>query len=134
MGIFNWTYYFDDNLASMFWGWGYWVVLSLLVLMVVATYIVPGKTKKLPYLQRELILRSVRLASLFGWTTLVWLFFRFEGVRYLSWRLWPAILVLYVLVQIGLMIKFAKIDFPTKRASRISGQEKEKYLKRYLGK
>lgn len=134
MGIFNWTYYFDDNLTSMFWGWGYWVVLGLLVILVVAAYVVPGKTKKLPYLARELVLRSSRLALLEGWLLLIWLFFRFEGVRYLSWRLWPAILVIYALVQIGAMIKFAKVDFPRKRASKISGQEKEKYLKKYLGK
>lgn len=134
MGIFNWTYYFDDNLSSMFWGWGYWVVLGVLVAMIVATYVIPAKTKQLSYLPRELVLRSVRLATLEGWLMLLWLFFRFEGVRYLSWRLWPTFLIIYALVQIGLMIKFAKVDFPKKRASKVTGQEKEKYLRRYLKK
>lgn len=130
--LFDWTYYFDDNLTLTFLGWGYWVILGLLVLMVIAPFIVVRKTKKLSFLKRELVLRAMRLFTLTGWVGLVWLFFRFEGIRYLSWRLWPVILIIYVLVQIGLMIKFAKVDFPAKRASKITGQEKEKYLKRYL--
>lgn len=132
--IFKLSYYFDDNLTLTFLGWGYWVIVGLLIAAIVASYVVPGKTKKLPYLQRELVLRSMRLAALVGWVSVIWLFFRFEGIRYFSWRLWPAILIIYTLVQIGLMIKFAKVDFPKKRASKITGQEKEKYLRRYLGK
>lgn len=132
MGIFNWTYYFDDNLASMFWGWGYWVVVVLMVGLVVAGLIVPKRTKKLSVMKRQITLRMAATANAVGWLMLVWLFFRFEGIQYLSWRFWPAILVLYMLYQIGWAIKFAKFDFPKKRASKITGQEKEIYLKKYL--
>jgi len=132
--ILHWTYYFDDNLTMTFLGWGYWVILGLLVLMIVAAIVVPHKTKKLPFLRRQVVLKSAAAASIFGWLMLVWLFFRYEGIRYLSWRLWAVLLIIYAIVQIGLIVKFAKFDFPKKRAGKISGQEKEKYLKRYLDK
>lgn len=132
--FFNWTYYFDDNLTMTFLGWGYWVIVGLLVLLVVAATIAPRKTKQLPVLPRQVVLKLIMLANIVGWVGLLWLFFRYEGIRYLSWRLWPTLLVIYALVQIGLIIKFARFDFPAKRASKVSGQEKDRYLRRYLGK
>jgi hypothetical protein len=117
-----------------FWGWGYWVIVGLLVGLIVAVMIIPNRTKKLAFLQRQVILKSVAAANVFGWLMLVWLFFRYEGIRYLSWRFWPVLIIIYALVQAGLIIKFARVDFPKKRASKITGQEKEKYLRRYLDK
>ncbi len=134
LNIFDWTYYFDSNLSMMFLGWGYWVILVLLVLMIIGGQVVPRRTKKLQFLQRQLALRSAATANVVGWLGLLWLGFRYEGIKYFSWRLWAALLVVYVLVQIGLMIKYAKFDFPAKRASKVSGQERDKYLKRYLKK
>jgi len=133
LNIFKWTYYFDDNLAMTFLGWGYWVIVGLLGLGIIAAIVVPRVTKKLPFLPRQIILHSAALAMLVGWLGLLWLFFRYEGLRYLSWRLWPTILLVYALVRIGLMVKFAWVDFPKRRTSKISGREKERYLKRYLG-
>lgn len=134
INIFNWTYYFDDNLSMTFLNWGYWVIIGLLIAMIVTSFILPNKTKKLPFLQRQLVLRTNHLLNLIGWLGLIWLVFRYEGIRYLSWRFWPALLWVYALIQIGLMIKFAKFDFPKKRASKVSGQDKDIYLRRYLGK
>ena len=132
--FFDWTYYFDSNLSMTFLGWGYWIIVALLVLMIIAGQIVPRRTKKLQFLQRQLVLRSAAVANVVGWVGLLWLVFRYEGIKYFSWRLWAVLLVLYVLIQVGLMIKYAKFDFPAKRASKVSGQEKDKYLKRYLRK
>ena len=134
MGFLNWTYYFDSSISSTFWGWGYWVLVALLILGILAGLILPGRTKKLPFMQRQVLLRALSTAHAIGWLGLIWLFFRFEGIRYLNWRLWGVLLVFYGLYQIGWMIKFAKVDFPRRRASKITGQEKEKYLKRYLGR
>jgi hypothetical protein len=132
--FFYWTYYFNDNLSMTFVGWGYWAIVGLLVVMIIASVVLPAKTKKLPFLQRQIVMRSNHLFSLVGWLGLIWLMFRYEGIPYLSWRVWPAILTVYSLIQIGRMIKFVKIDFPARRASKITGQEKEIYLRRYLGK
>jgi hypothetical protein len=79
-------------------------------------------------------LKSAAAANVFGWLMLICLFYRYEGIRYLSWRFWPVLIIVYALVQVGLIIKFARVDFPKKRASKITGQEKEKYLRRYLDK
>lgn len=132
LNIFDWTYYFDDNLTMTFLGWGYWIIVGLLILMIVAAAVASRRTKKLPALPRQVVLKLVVLANVVGWVGLLWLFFRYEGIRYLSWRLWPALLIIYVLIQVGLIIKFAKFDFPSRRASKVSGQERDKYLKRYL--
>jgi len=133
-GIFHLSYYFDDNLTLTFLGWGYWIVVLFLLACIVGAFVIPRKTKNFSYLPRQIWLKIGQVANLTGWLGLIWLFFRYEGIRYLSWRLWPAILIIYILVEVGLMIKLAKYDFPKKRASKITGQEKEKYLKRYLRK
>jgi len=130
--IFKLSYFFDNFPGSTFPGSTY--ILAVLVLIVLASVIVSYKAGKWSYFKKQIAIRLTRTGFVIGWFGLAWIWLRFEGVPYLSWRLWPAILFIYLVMELVYLVKFVKFDFPKQRAKKISKGDRDLYLRRFLGK
>ncbi len=131
--LFQISYYFDSNAWSTF--AGFWIVLGIAAVALIASVILRIKSKKMAYAKREVIERITGPVFVVSWVFLLWMFFRYEGVPYLSWRLWPLLLVIYLVVEAVLLVKFIRIDLPKKREGKnLYSDTKQKYLKRFSRK
>ena len=131
--LFDITYYFDNNMHQDF--AGFWVLLVLFVLLIIASWIVSVKfIKKWNFFKRTVASRLVRTAQIIGWIGLAWLFFRFELIPMFSWRLWPALLFIYFIVEMVMLIKWMKKDYPKRQAKKKGMGDKDLYLRKFLGK
>lgn len=131
--LLNFSYYFDNSAYYTF--PGFWVVFVVLVLLILASWIVSVKfIKKWNYLKRIIAGRLMRAAQIIGWIGLAWLFFRFESIPLFSWRIWPALLFIYLLVEVFYLIKWVKVDYPKARAKKQGMGDKDLYLRKFLGK
>ncbi|RLC37379.1 hypothetical protein DRH29_02150 [candidate division Kazan bacterium] len=96
--------------------------------------IISFKAGKWNYFKRQIAIRLTRTGFIVGWFGLALIWFRFEGIPYLSWRLWPAILFVYFIVELIYLAKFIFLDFPKKKAKKSGKEDKDLYLRRFLGK
>jgi len=79
-------------------------------------------------------IRLTRAGFSLGWFGLFWVWLRFEGIPYFSWRLWPALLFIYLVIELVYLLKFVFIDFPKRKAKKLEKGDKDLYLRRFLGK
>ncbi len=105
-----------------------------LILLLIGGLIVRAKSKRWAYFGREVALRATSIGFIIGWLGLLWLFFRYEGIPYFTWRLWPALLIIYVLVALYYLVRFIRVDYPERQKQRGSRADKDVYLRRFLGK
>ena len=127
------SYYFDNNMESSF--NGFWVLLVVFVLLILGAWIVSFKfIKQWNFLKRVIAGRLIRAAQIIGWIGLGWLFFRFENIPMFSWRIWPALLFVYLLVEVFYLIKWVKKDYPKARAKKKGMGDKDLYLRKFLGR
>ncbi len=131
LNIFKISYYFDNNTGSTF--TGFWVLVGLVVLLLIASVVLKRKPE-LVKIDRRVLYKMTRIAFIFSWIMLLWLFFRYEGVMYLSWRFWPAILILWVIYEKVLLYRFWKYELPARRSRGDENSSKEKYLRRFTRK
>ena len=131
-GIFDPNYYFDSFPYHLF--PGFWWVIGAVGILLVASVVAKRRSAKLEYYKREIISRLTRTGFIFSWLFLLWAFFRFNGVPALNWRLWPALLGVYVLIELFYLWRFAKVDYPKRLAKKPGLRTADKYLKRFEGK
>ena len=131
--LLNFSYYFQNDAFYTF--LGFWVVFVLFVLLILGSWIVSAKfMKKWNYINRTIASRLMRASQIVGWLGLLWLFFRYESIPMFSWRIWPALLFVYLIVEIVMLIKWVKVDYPKKRAKKKGMGDKDLYLRKFLGK
>jgi len=132
LNLFHISYYFDNNLGSTF--TGFWFALVVASLLIMASVIDNIKSKRGSYFYRQIAVRATQIGSIVGWIGLIWLFFRYEGIPYFTWRVWPALLFIYVLVALYYLVRFIKVDYPERQKQRGSRADKDIYLRKFLGK
>jgi len=129
--LFKISYYFDPNLSFDF--KGFWVVVILLaVLLVVSIWWAQkiARNKNLSGHLREFWQGWISLGytlSIFG---LIYLFIRFENLMYVNWRLWPALLILYVIGRSLYLIYVYKKVLPKRAAEKESRKMMSYYFRR----
>jgi len=132
LNLFRPDYYFDNNLDSIF--FGFWVWLGLAILLILASAIMNLKSRQWSYFYKQIVARSTQIGTIVGWIGLLWLFFRYEGIPYFTWRIWPALLFIYVIVAVWYLVRFIRVDYPARQAKRGSRADKDVYLKRVFRK
>jgi uncharacterized membrane protein YkvI len=131
--LFQLSYYFDSYSLSTF--PGFWIVVGVMAVLVVASVIVKKRSGGMTYAKREMISRITGPVFVAAWLSLLWLFFRYEGIIYLSWRLWPLIIFIYLVVSAVNLWRWKKTELPKKQAKSLTGDDtKQKYLRRFQGK
>ncbi|MFH0905225.1 MAG: hypothetical protein V1826_00680 [bacterium] len=130
--LFRIAYYFDSNTDSIFPGMV--AVLIGLVLIIIVSLIVSRKLAKWSHFKKEVASRLTRAGSLVGWVGLLWLLCRYEGVPYLAWRAWPALLAIYLAIELVYLGVFVKVDYPKQRKRQVVHKDKDLYLRRFLGR
>ena len=131
-GIFNPSYYFDSNPYHLF--PAFWWIVGVVAFILVASVVVKQRSGKLSFYKREIISRLTRIGFVFSWLFLLWSFLRFNGVPVLNWRLWPVLVLVYVLIELIYLWKFAKVDYPKRLAKKPALRTADKYLKRFEGR
>lgn len=102
------------------------VFVLLLVLAIVAKIFSNGKN-----ISKAKALFWNKLSHLFFWTDLVLLillFFSREGVPILGMRLWYLVLFAVVLVWLGFIIRYAKVELPKQEELKKEREKFNKYL------
>lgn len=131
--IFKLSYYFDSYAWATF--PGFWVVLGLTIVLLIGSLIVKARSLKMSYSKREIIARITGPVFLVSWLFLLWMFMRYEGVVYLSWRFWPLMMFIYLIVAGVLLYRFITIELPKKKErAQAGGDVKQHYLRRFAGK
>ncbi len=115
LNLFKLHYYFDISLGytSKY----FWVVLSILALIFFISLIANSKlakNKSMSGIKRKFFLNWVNLGLIISSVGLVYLFFRYQSIPYLNWRLWPTILILWGLSRAGYLIYFKIKILPAK--------------------
>jgi hypothetical protein len=127
------SYYFDSNAWSTF--PGFWIFFGVALAALVASVVLKIQSKKMAYSKREVIARITGPVFLVSWLFLLWMFLRYEGVPYLSWRFWPVLMFIYLIVAAVLLVKFIRVELPKKKEKRVTGSDvKQHYLRRFAGK
>lgn len=131
--IFKLSYFFDSYAWSTF--PGFWIVLGLAIVALIGSVYLKIRSKKMVYAKRQIIGRITGPVFLVSWLFLLWMFMRYEGVVYLSWRFWPLLMFIYLLVAGVFLYRFIKIELPKKKERAQGGDEvKQHYLRRFAGK
>lgn len=131
VNIFKISYYFDNFTGYNF--PGFWVVLGFLVVLLFVALIGSAKlnkNKKLPPSKKLLISGWVNLGYLLSIVGLCLLFFRYQGIPYLNWRIWPTALLITVIVRVISLIYYQKKLLPKKDAERQAKISQQYYFKR----
>lgn len=130
--IFKISYYFDSYVNPDF-----KLLLPLVIifgLLLVITIILQRKFNKLN--------KQFSGDKKFWWThwlnigyttsivSLVHLFFRYENIPYLNWRLWPALLVLGLIGWIAYLMYYRRFILPKKQADREERKGVASYFRR----
>ncbi|MBU1083136.1 hypothetical protein KKE14_01725 [Patescibacteria group bacterium] len=128
--LFKISYYFNGSVDYTF--QGFWIVVIVLTIILITSFIAGskiGRNKKLSGLYKNLYLQWINLGYFVSILGLVFSFFRYQGISYFSWRLWPALVVVWALVRIGQLIYFQKKVLPKKLAERDVQISKAKYFR-----
>lgn len=131
LNLFKISYYLNGSLGYTF--RGFWVVVVLLIMILVISFIAGakiGRNKRIGGLYRNFYLQWVNLGYFLSILGLVLIFCRYQGIGYFSWRLWPALVIVWILVRIGQLIYLKKKILPKKLADCDKQITKAKYLRR----
>lgn len=96
LNLFKFDYYF--NIYLQYDSGYFWIVLSILILIFFVSLIVNSKltkNKTMSGIKKKFFLNWVNLGLIVSSIGLAYLFFRYQGIPYLNWRLWPTILILW---------------------------------------
>ncbi|OGB75434.1 hypothetical protein A2810_01020 [candidate division Kazan bacterium RIFCSPHIGHO2_01_FULL_49_10] len=129
--LFKISYYFDPVVSYDF--PGFWVVVVLLAAALMFS-VWFGRTiahrKNLSGHVREFWQGWVNLGGTLSIVGLIYLFFRFENLMYVNWRLWPALLILYVIGRSLYLIYVYKKVLPKRAAEKESRKMMSYYFRR----
>lgn len=96
LNLLKFHYYFDIFLD---YDSGYfWVALIILILIFFVSLIANSrliKNKSMSGIKRKFFLNWVNLGLTVSSLGLIYLFFRYQSIPYLNWRLWPTLLILW---------------------------------------
>lgn len=130
LNLFHLSYYFDNYAYQTF--PGFWIVLGLAIVALVASVILKDKSKNMVFAKRAIIGRITGPVFISSWILLLWMFFRYEGVVYLAWRVWPALIFVYLVVSGVLLYRFIKVELPKKKEKAVPQEDvKQSYLRRF---
>jgi len=131
MSLLKISYYFDSWVGYIF--PGFWVVLAGLLLIFFTSFVASFKlsrNKRLSGQRRWLYFNWINLGFVVSLVGLFLLFFRYEGIRYFNWRLWPALLCIGTLAWAGYLLYFQKRILPLKIADQQAQISKSYYFRR----
>lgn len=114
--LFQISYYFDSFSGTIF--PGFWVAFGVLVAIFLVTLgfgIKWGQDKSATGRIKEARGKWLSLGYAFSIIGLGWLFFRYQGIPYFNWRLWPVALVIAAIVRVVMLWR-------TSRARRAATQ------------
>ena len=131
LNIFRPSYYFDTFSGTSF--PGFWIVFGVLVAVFCVMLWLGvrwGQDKKATGRARET--RGAWLSIGYGLSLigLLWLFFRYQGIPYLNWRLWPAILLVATAVRAWLVWRGSRLRVTTARSVASSEVSVAEYTRR----
>jgi len=129
--LFKISYYFDPYVSFDF--PGFWVVVTLLALLLVASIWFGQRIahrKNLSGHLREFWLGWINLGYTLSIVGLVYLFLRFQNIVYVNWRLWPALLILWVVGRALYLIYVYKKVLPKRAAEKESRKMMSYYFRR----
>ena len=104
LNVFKLSYYFDAFSGSVF--TGFWWGFGALVTVFLVTFLLGlkwGRDKTATGRVKEVRGAWLSIGYTLGVVGLLWLFFRYQGIPYLNWRLWPAALIVVTVVRAVLM-------------------------------
>jgi len=131
LNLFKFSYYFDPSIN---YNSGYfWIVLGILIAIFFVSLVVNSKlikNKSISGIKRKFLLNWTNLGLIISSIGLVYLFFRYESIPYLNWRLWPTLLILWGLSRAVYLIYFKIKILPGKLLIK----EKEKSGSYYFRK
>jgi len=115
LNLLKFHYYFD---ISLDYDSGYfWVALIILILIFFVSLIANSrliKNKSMSGIKRKFFLNWVNLGLTVSSLGLIYLFFRYQSIPYLNWRLWPTLLVLWGLSRAVYLTYFKIKILPAK--------------------
>lgn len=129
--LFKISYYFDANVGYDF--PGFWVVVTLLVIILVgAIWLgqVIERRKNLSGHAREFWQGWISLAYTLSIGGLIYLFLRYQNIMYFNWRLWPALLTLWVIGRGSSLIYIHKKILPKRAVERENRKMISYYFRR----
>lgn len=135
LNLFKISYYFDNFPGYTF--PGFWVALAVLLMVFIMS--LSGSFR----LSRDKKISGHRRSLWSGWANsgyllsiggLFWIFFRYQGVAYLNWRIWPALLLLGVIGWVGYLIYLQKKILPQRVAEQEARVSQAYYFRRRRGK
>ena len=130
--IFYPTYYFDKNIEPLF--PGFWGVVAIMGIILMVTIVLnlrsSGSFKKLPKEKKFWWTHWLNIGYTVSLVELVWLFFRFEAIPYLNWRLWPALMILGVLGWLGYLGYYRYKLLPQHLVEKEQQQSRAYYFRR----
>ncbi|OGB74025.1 hypothetical protein A2V68_01500 [candidate division Kazan bacterium RBG_13_50_9] len=115
LNLFKFGYYFDSMPGYTF--PGFWIVLIILIVVFVVSLAGSfrlSRARDMSGHKKMLWSSWVNLGYLLSLVGLAWLFFRYQGVVYLNWRLWPALLAIGVVGWTGYLIYLSRWVLPQK--------------------
>ena len=129
LNLFKFSYYLDSNLGYTF--PGFYLALGIFIGLLLASFYI---RKRVTRLLREKLLQRVYFhlgSSSFwlGFGGLLWLFFRFQSIRFFNLRLWPALLFLYFLGSVFYAFYFLRFHYPRLVKVREEKEDKLKFLR-----
>ncbi|MBN2585134.1 hypothetical protein JXA59_00595 [Patescibacteria group bacterium] len=129
--FFKISYYFDPVVSYYF--PGLWVTVTLLIVILVASIWFDRKMARRKNISghlKEFWQGWVNLGYTLSIVGLIYLFFRFENLMYVNWRLWPTLLVLWTIGRSIHLIYIYKKVLPKRAAERESRKMTSYYFRR----
>lgn len=120
INLFKISYYFNafpDATFKLF--WPLVILMGLLLVITIILHLRMRKiTKQLSGDQKFWWTHWLNMGYTISCVSLLHLFFRFETIPYVNWRIWPALLVVGVAGWIGYLIYYRYKLLPKKKADR----------------
>lgn len=129
--LFKISYYFDPNVSFDF--PGFWVILILLIVILSAGIWcgrMLARRKNISGHLKEFWQGWVGLSYTLSIVGIFYLSLRFENIMYVNWRLWPALLILWVIGRAIYLIYVYQKVLPKKVAEKASRKMMSYYFRR----
>ena len=132
LNIFHFSYY-TDNYLSPEWQW-FWPLVIIwglgLIITIVFNWRFIKLSKKWSGDHKFWWTHILNMGYTLSVVSLVHLFFRYENIPYLNWRLWPALMVLGLLGWGGYLVYYRYRLLPKKVADRENRKSLAYYFRR----
>ena len=129
--IFKISYYFDSYVAPEFiWLWMMVILLGLVLLITIFfNWRMAKLGKKWSGDTKFWWTHGLNMGYTLSIIGLIHLFFRYQNIPYLNWRLWPALLVLGIVGWVAYLVYYRYKLLPKKHADRAAKKSLAYYFR-----